>query len=177
MQTHCAMAFKSILLTLFFGLLMTAPAWSQKDVSIKDPDITFGYTLPQGFAHEDDSFYHYIFPEVENGVEVANLQLTYFEGFDGELSDFKEGILKGKLYSTLEDFKIKNSGKDIIDGTLALWSTYSYTEDDVEKCGELYCLVRLGQYFEIHIQANCAEYSKYEQDLKNVLSSLKITKN
>lgn len=171
------MTLKPILLTLSFGIFVTATAWSQKDISIKDPEITFGYTLPQGFANEDDSFFHYVFPEIENGLEKASLRLTYFEGFDGELSDFKDGILNGKLYSTLEDFKIKNSGKDIIDGTLALWSTYSYTEEDIQKCGELYCFKRIGQYFEIHIQANCSEYAEYEKDLKNVLSSLKVTRN
>ena len=177
MQTPSAMAIKSILLTLSFGVFMTTTVYGQKDISIKDPEITFGYTLPQGFENDDDSFYHYIFPKIDKGVETASLRLTYFEGFDGELSDFKEGILNGKLYSTLEDFKILDSGKDIVDGTLALWSTYSYTEEDVAKCGELYCFVRIGQYFEIHIQANCAEYPKYEKDLKSALSSLKITKN
>lgn len=177
MQTRCAMALKSILLTLSFGYLIIMTAWGQKAVSIKDPDITFGYTLPQGFTHEDDSFYHYVFPEIENGIDSASLRLTYFEGFDGELSIFKEGILMGKLYSTLDDFEIKNSGEDIIDGTLALWSTYSYTEDDILRCGELYCFVRMGQYFEIHIQANCDGYSNYEKSLKKVLSTLKITRN
>src|SRR5690554_2517897 len=131
------MTLKSTLLALSFGIFKTAAVSGQKAISIKDPDITFGYTLPQGFENEDDSFYHYIFPNIENGMETASLRLTYFEGFDGELSDFKEGILNGKLYSTLDDFKIKNSGKEIIDGTLALWSTYSYTEDEVSKCGAL----------------------------------------
>src|SRR5690554_7615391 len=112
------MTLKSTLLALSFGIFMTAAVSGQKAISIKDPDITFGYTLPQGFENEDDSFYHYIFPNIENGMETASLRLTYFEGFDGELSDFKEGILNGKLYSTLDDFKIKNSGKEIIDGTL-----------------------------------------------------------
>ena len=141
------------------------------------PTQCFRYTLPQGYVNEDDSFYHYVFPEIENGAKTASLLLTYFEGFDGELSDFKEGILNGKLYSTLEDFKIKNSGEEIIDGTIALWSTYSYTEEGIQKCGELYCFIRINQYFEIQIQANCSTYSEYEKDLKSVLNSVKITRN
>lgn len=177
MQTRSVMALKYTMLVLSFGIFMTAPAWGQKDISITDPDITFAYTLPQGFANEDDSFFHYVYPEVENGMEIASLRLTYFEGFDGDLADFIEGILNGKLYSTLEDFSIKNSGEDIMDGTIAMWSTYSYTEEYIPKCGELYCFVRIGQYFEVHIQANCSEYSEYEKDLKNILRSLKIMKN
>src|SRR5690554_834005 len=170
------MTLKEIILVLSLGLFAMSNVWSQRTISVEDPDITFGYSLPEGFANDDDSFYHYVYPDIQNGKETIALRLTYFEGFDGDLSAFNEGILMGKLYSTLDDFKIKESGEDIVDGTLAKWSTYSYSESGVEKCGSLYSLIQFRQYFEIHLQGDCKAYAKYEEDLKSVINSLEITR-
>lgn len=159
---------------LFF---VSLSAVGQKTVTINDPEISFSYLLPAGFVNDDDDFYHYIFPADKDKITSAALQLTYFEGFQGTISEFKEGVLHGKLGATLDNFKVLDSGVDIIDGSTAVWSSYSFSENGDSKCGMLICFERLEQYFEIQIQGNCKAYYIYRDDLRQVLRSMRVVKN
>lgn len=171
------MNLKSLIALLAFITLFSVTALGQKDVTIRDPDISFSYFLPEGFINQDGDLYHYIYPQSEKGYQESSIQLTYFEGYYGELAEFKDGILNGKLRNTLENFKFDSSGSDTIDGTIALWSKYTYTEDSINKCGELYCFERLGQYFQIQIEMPCSDQSKYKADFLRIIRSLRITRN
>lgn len=171
------MNLKSLIALLALITTFSFTAFGQKDVTIKDPDISFSYYLPEGFANHDGDLYHYIYPQSENGYEESSIQLTYFEGFYGKLSDFKDGILNGDLRNSLENFEFVSSGNDTVDGTIALWSKYTFTEDSINKCGELYCFERLGQYFQIQIELPCSDESKYNADFKRIIRSLRITRN
>lgn len=171
------MNFKSLIALLALITFFSINALGQKDVTIKDPDISFSYSLPEGFTNQDGDLYHYIYPQSEKGYQESSIQLTYFEGYYGDLSEFKDGILNGKLRNTLENFEFDSSGKDTVDGTIALWSKYTYNEDSINKCGELYCFERLGQYFQIQIEMPCSDQSKYNADFKRIIRSLRITRN
>lgn len=171
------MNFKSLIVLLHFVAVFSVNAFGQKEVIIKDPDISFSYFLPEGFTNHDGDLYHYIYPVKENGYEKASIQLTYFEGYYGELSEFKDGIINGELRNTLENFELESSGSEAIDGSVALWSKFRYTEDSIEKCGELYCFERLGQYFKIEVEIVCSDNSKYNADFKRIIRSLRVLKN
>ncbi len=168
-----------IVLIIFVILTGILPirALSQNQVTIKDPDITFSYTLPEKFANHDDDYYHYIYPEDANGSTETALQLTYFQGYSGQVSDFKDGVLNGKLANTLENFELQDSGSNIVDGTVALWSKYTFTKNKVKKCGKLICFARIDQYFEIQIESSCTDFSKYEGDFEKIIRSLTVKKN
>ncbi|NEN22210.1 hypothetical protein G3O08_01665 [Cryomorpha ignava] len=171
------MNLKSLIALFPLATLISITAGGQINVTIEDPDISFSYYLPEGYANQDDDLYHYIYPESEKGIEESTIQLTYFQGYYGELSVFKDGILNGKLRNTLENFEFDSSGSDTIDGTIALWSKYAYTEDSIRKCGELYCFERLGQYFQIQVELACSDESKYNADFKRIIRSLRVSKN
>lgn len=171
------MKLKSLIALFVLVSLISVTACGQKNVTIKDPDISFSYFLPEGFTNHDGDLYHYIYPQSEKGYEESSIQLTYFEGYYGQISDFKDGILNGKLRNTLENFEFDSSGSDTIDGTIALWSKYTYTEDAISKCGVLYCFERLGQYFQIEIEIACTDYSKYNADFLRIIRSLNISRN
>lgn len=171
------MNLKSLISLLVFAPLFLMNAYGQKEVTIKDPDISFSYTMPDGYKNHDGDLYHYIYPQDEEGYEKSSIQLTYFEGYNGELSAFKDGIVNGELRNTLENFEFDRSGSDTIDGTLALFSKYRYTEESINKCGEIYCFERLGQYFQIQVEIICSDESKYNADFKRIIRSLRITRN
>lgn len=171
------MNLKSLIALFALTPLLSVAAYGQKNVTIKDPDISFSYYLPEGFTNHDGDLYHYIYPQEEKGYDESSIQLTYFEGYYGQLSEFKDGILNGKLRSTLQNFEFDSSGSDNIDGAISLWSKYTYTEDSISKCGELYCFERLGQYFQIQVEIVCTDYSKYHADFLRILRSLIVTKN
>lgn len=170
------MKVKGLIALLVFPLFMVQ-AYGQNQVTIEDPEISFSYFLPEGYTNQDDDLYHYIFPKSESGIDDANIQLTYFEGYNGELSAFKDGILNGKLRNRLENFEFQKSGGETIDGTSALWSKFTYTENAISKCGALYCFERMGQYFQIEVEYSCADDSKYDADFKRIIRSLQITRN
>jgi len=171
------MNLKSLIAVLTFLTFFLVSASAQKEVTIKDPDISFSYYLPEGYANQDDDFYHHIFPKSESRIDDANIQLTYFEGYNGELSAFKDGIVNGKLRNTLENFEFQESGSETIDGTLALYSKFTYTEDSIPKCGELYCFERFDQYFQIEMETTCNEESNYRVDFKRIIRSIRVIRN
>jgi len=160
----------------FFGLF-TIHGQCQKRVFIEDPELTFSYNLPKGAINQDDPFYHFIIlPSVPERTAPV-VQLTYYEAFNISLADYMDGVINGKLATSLTDFKKISSGTDFVDTNRASWAKYSFSEEGIAKCGLLYSFERFNQYFEILATSECPDFAGNEATFRKIIRSLEIRKN
>lgn len=170
------MAKKLLLLIGFIGLI-TISAEAQKRVSIQDPELTFSYILPKDASNQDDPFYHFIIIPTAEERTPAIVQLTYYEAFNISLDDYMDGVINGRLATSLANFKKISTGPDVVDANRASWAKYSYLEDGIAKCGLIYCFERFHQYFEIIATSECADFAGNEAAFRKTIRSLEIQKN
>ncbi len=134
------------ILPFFLVLFLMGNSLSaQERISIKDPDITFHYTLPKGWANQDDEYYHLVFLPTLNGNPdlFPLISITYFENNCPDLEDCFLGQINGGIQESLPNAKIGKTGTTEIAGTKARWVQFT----DVETSGPTKTTFNYTRYF------------------------------
>ncbi len=118
----------NLLAVLFFS--SAASLFAQERISIKDPDITFSYDLPKGWANQDDDYYHYVLLPAANTDKslFPLLSITYFTNNCPSLDDCFQGELNGGIQASFPAAKIGKTGNLDISGNPARWVKFEVVE-------------------------------------------------
>ncbi len=161
---------------VLFFLLACIVAKAQERVSIVDPEITFSYLLPEGYAYTDDPYYHYVYPISGSKDHLPRLSLTYFDKTCPNLDDCFDGKLNGDLRTQYADFKVIEKNNLILNAAPASMATYTFTEKETNLAGILCTFLTADSYFVIEAQYRANESATYQSVFKEIIKSIEVVK-
>lgn len=163
--------------TLFLFILLAGIVVKAQDrTTIVDPEITFSYLLPKGYAYTDDPYYHYVYPKTGSKDQLPRLSLTYFDKSCPVLDDCFDGKLNGDLRTEYADFKIIEKKNLILNSAPAIMATYTFTENGVGLEGILCTFVKADNYFVIEAQYPAADSATYQGVFEGIIKSIEVIK-
>lgn len=159
---------KKLLLLSF--LFLSLGCFSQDVVTISDPEIEFSFRAPNDWIAEDDGFYYLLI--IPNSEGLEHLSITYFETNETSPDDQFEGITKAMLPEEETDYKLLETGDDKVDGQPAKWAIFNSTMEGVEMKSMLYMFISCGQIFRVKGTTKRESFEKYQEELKDIITSL-----
>lgn len=161
---------------LLFFLLSCILVKAQERTTIVDPEITFSYLLPKGYAYTDDPYYHYVYPKTGSKDQLPRLSLTYFDRSCPDLDDCFDGKLNGDLRTEYADFKVVEKKNLIINSVPAIIATYTFTEKGKNLAGILCTFVQADSYFVVEAQYPADDSAEYLDVFEGVIKSIEVVK-
>ena len=162
----------SLLILLLFQFITSVG----QQVTVKDPDITFSFSKPKNWITRDDGDNYMIFaPDLFN---KAGMSITYFENpKETSLDEIFNAQIKYTLPSNEPGFALLNQGEEFIGSRKAKWVLYESILNEKKHVNLAYMFNENGQSFILFALARQENFNEFEEPFKQVMRSLKSTRN
>lgn len=160
----------------FILLIETIPTtvFAQEEVTVKDPEIEFRFTKPNGWKTYNDEYYYYVFSPT---IGDSHVSITYIEaGPDDKVEDSFDFALKYFYPNNEPGFKIIETGNDIVNDEKAKWVKYQSSYKGIDYLNILYMFMKNGQTFKVLGSAREDDFDKLFADFIEITKSIKSQK-
>jgi|GEM_PF-3194677 len=174
---------RRLILFILLGMLPWVSI-AQERVVVKDPEIQFSYTKPDGWEVRDNGYnYEILAPNAKDAyVSITYMEIpkgtAYVESL-GEKPSFEEDFDFELHYVLAEEtpgFDLIEKGKTKIDDTGALWAKYRSQVNGEDRINLFYMFEKLHQNFKITGTAPAAGFEVVYDDLVNIIKSVQAKK-
>lgn len=159
-----------LIVFLVVGLLPII-TFAQKEITVKDPEIEFKFTKPNGWKTQNDEYYYYVYsPKVRD----AFVSIPYVESNKESKIEHDFDLVIQYFYPNNEPgFKLIETGDDMVDNVRAKWAKYQSSYQGTIRFTILYMFKKNGQTFKIVGSAGEHDFDKISEDFIKIIKSIK----